>query len=127
MDTGVTMRSDLPTCRVSAGPRRECLAYSRPVLNGMRDYKLSMVQITIYEIYQLDWNYLRDYLAGKGWAIERGGDLDHSWANLSKGDLQISMEYDIWSEGQISFDESQKVQILVALPKDFLSSYCVHF
>lgn len=83
-----------------------------------------MAQITIFEIYQLDWNYLRDYLAGEGWAIERGGGLDHSWAKLSKGDLRISMEYDIWVEGEVSFDESQKVEILAALPKDFLEGYC---
>lgn len=79
--------------------------------------------ITIFDIDEADWIFSRDYLAGVSWSIERGGGLDHSWAILSKGDLRILMEYDRWTEGKISFDGSQKSEILMEMPKKFVGKY----
>lgn len=40
-------------------------------------------------------------LINEGWAVEKGGGLDHSWAVLERDGMRVEMEYDIWAEGEV--------------------------
>ncbi|MCR6499476.1 hypothetical protein MUO32_10565 [Shinella sp. CPCC 101442] len=78
---------------------------------------------TVSDIRKDDWFSLRDYLGGHGWDLSKGGGLDHSWATLRKGQLQINMEYDAWAGGEISFPASQKAMVCDELPVEFVHAY----
>lgn len=93
------------------------------VIKAIHDEAINMADITIFDIDEADWIDLRDNLAGMDWSMQRGGGLDHSWAILCKGEFRISMEYDRWAEGQVSFDARQKIEILKEMPKDFVARY----
>ena len=80
--------------------------------------------ICIANIPEDDWRYLRDHsLPSAGWELCKGGGLDYSWGRLSKGTLQIYMEYDIWAEGYLEFNALDQNAILAQLPQDFTQTY----
>jgi hypothetical protein len=62
------------------------------------------------------WRTVGFALRDKGWHLDMGGGLDHSWAVLERNGMRIEMEYDIWSEGAMVMDAAAVAKITADLP-----------
>ncbi|BAP40968.1 hypothetical protein NJC40_15765 [Pseudomonas sp. 21LCFQ02] len=74
--------------------------------------------IRISDVPRARWIALRDQLAADGWTLIRGGGLDHSWATLHRGEPVIEMQWDNWTEGEITYAQEQAGLIEAQLPED---------
>lgn len=83
-----------------------------------------MEKITLaHDIPEADWYALRDFLVANGWLMSAGGGLDHSWAELTKEPLHLSMELDRWYGGTLSCADSQRDALIAELPEAFLRAF----
>jgi hypothetical protein len=60
-------------------------------------------------------------LRDRGWRLNMGGGLDHSWAVLERDGMCIEMEYDIWSEGEITMAAGDAAKIAADLPANLIA------
>jgi hypothetical protein len=67
------------------------------------------------------WRAVISRLTAAGWSARTGGGLDFSWALLTRGDVTIDMEYDIWSHGDMAFPAAHAPAIRTCLPTELLS------
>lgn len=73
--------------------------------------------MTLHNIPEAQWGAFMHALAGAGWALTKGGGLDHSWATLSSTTgSQVNMVYDIWMQGEITIAAEDLDDVASALP-----------
>ncbi len=72
--------------------------------------------LILADLPEADWLALRDALVDAGWAMEKGGGLDHAWAILRQGELRIDMQWDRWEQGEVHGARGQVERIAAALP-----------
>lgn len=78
-----------------------------------------MQTMTFDNIPEAQWGAFMHALAGAGWALTKGGGLDHSWATLTNdAGSQIDMVYDIWMQGEITITADDLEKVTAALPAD---------
>lgn len=78
-----------------------------------------MQTITLHGIPEAQWGAFMHALAGAGWTLTKGGGLDHSWATLNNDSgSQIDMEFDIWTQGEITITADDLGDVALALPAD---------
>ncbi|MDO9416331.1 hypothetical protein [Pararhizobium sp.] len=67
------------------------------------------------------WRAAIAALAADGWSLRKGGGLDFSRAVLERDGMNIKMEYDIWSDGEMVFASVDTPKIRAALPAHLLA------
>lgn len=62
------------------------------------------------------WYATISALRDRGWSLDMGGGLDHSWAVLEQDGRCLKMDYDIWAEGEMVFDPADAEALKASLP-----------
>lgn len=67
------------------------------------------------------WRAIAFALQDKGWRLNMGGGLDHSWAVLERDGMRIDMEYDIWGEGALVMAAGDAANVTADLPANLIT------
>jgi hypothetical protein len=77
-------------------------------------------RIHCFEISKDVWHAALFALRDKGWCLDMGGGLEHTWAVLERDGIRIEMEYDIWSEGEMVLAATDAAKLKAYLPTTLL-------
>jgi hypothetical protein len=78
-------------------------------------------RIHCFEISRDVWNQAIAALRARGWSLDMGGGLDHSWAVLERDGLRVEMDYDIWAGGELALFPADRKKANALLPTTVLA------
>lgn len=78
-------------------------------------------RIHCFEISRDVWNQAIAALRARGWSLDMGGGLDHSWAVLERDGLRVEMDYDIWAGGELALSPADRKKANALLPTTVLA------